>query len=70
MHDIQGGKPQACPLVFNFQKALNIPSFLIIPNILIIQIILISSDYSYTPPLPYTFSLLSPLRQQSVAAWL
>ena len=62
MHDIQRGQAASLPPCFsNFQKAL---------NILIIQIILISSDYSYTPPLPYTFSPLSPRRQQSVAAWL
>ena len=40
----KGGKPQACPLVFNFQKAL------IIPNILIIQITQIFLITPNSPP--------------------
>ena len=52
MHDIQRGQAASLPLVFNFQKALNIPSFLsflIIPNILIIQI---TQNFLITPILP------------------
>ena len=52
----KGGKPQACPLVFNFQKALNIPSFL---SFLIIQIIQITQNFLITPTIPNSPNVLN-----------